>query len=513
MVARITPAVVEELRTIMGGQEAGRAQELVSEFVVRHHLTHEDVDKLLAAHGRSKRKDQRAVRSEALVIPEHPSATDDAAEFDSIQPDDAAELDAADDGLSWMCGDDPEPTPERPADDVVGSAADDLLGDLARSGELTLADVATLTTKRQFSAEQHTELLNLLRDTGVELAEPADDHDARTLRQTSGALRDSTGTYLHAIGRYAMIDATREVELWSLITRGTTAQNTLKSESARDLSEDERRQLEAVTEAGKRAHTDLVCANLRLVVSIAKASRYVSSGLDLADLIQFGNIGLMRAAYKFDGSKGFKFSTYATWWIRQAIERGVADTSRTIRVPVHAHDQIRVVRRAASQLTRRFDRDPTSTELADSTGMSPEKVQWALDVMRPPRSLDELLGDEGDLRLSDVLAREEDRDGRTDPASVMINTMFVSDVRRTLQDVLSDREHRILDRRFGLGTGNEETLEQIAEDFAVTRERIRQIQNKALKKLQENERVATLRSYLFDDPESVRADHEVEVPA
>jgi RNA polymerase primary sigma factor len=284
-----------------------------------------------------------------------------------------------------------------------------------------------------------------------------------------------------------------------LISQGLAAWGELHSAAENGLTPTVRRSLQTRAADGRRAHAELVCANLRLVVSIAKARHYEPSGVEFADRIQDGNLGLMRAADKFDGSKGFKFSTYATWWIKQSIERGIGDRGRTIRVPVHVHEQLQKVRRTVSKLAARFDREPTLAEISDVTGMEPGKLQAAMDLMRPLRSLDALLGDEGDLHLSDVLVREEERDGRTDPAEIIIHAMFLRDLTKILTMVLPERALRVVERRFGLATGDEETFEDIGADYGVTRERIRQIQVKSLKTLRESGQAAELRSYLVDD--------------
>jgi RNA polymerase primary sigma factor len=254
--------------------------------------------------------------------------------------------------------------------------------------------------------------------------------------------------------------------------------------------------------AGQKAHAELVCANLRLVVSIAKSKRYERSGVEFADRIQDGNLGLMRAADKFDGSKGFKFSTYATWWIRQSIERGIGDRGRLIRLPQYLHIVVQRVWRAETELTRRFGREPTLSELAEATGMDPGRIQWALDVSRPTVSLDAFVGEDGDVRLSDLLARTEDRDGRADPAEITMHTLLREDIARVLNTLLPERSVRVMERRYGLGTCVEETLEAIADDYRVTRERIRQIQSNALNLLRGRNLASTLRAYLVDESDA-----------
>jgi RNA polymerase sigma factor (sigma-70 family) len=236
-----------------------------------------------------------------------------------------------------------------------------------------------------------------------------------------------------------------------------------------------------------------------LVVSIAKARRYESCGVEFSDRIQDGNLGLMRAAHKFDGSKGFKFSTYATWWIRQSIERGIGDRGSMVRIPIHFHERVQKVRKAVSKLSMQLDRRPSLAEIAEATGMEPGHVQAVLDLTPSVVSLDCLLGDEGDLRLSDVLVAEDERDGRADPAEIVAHAMMREDLTRTLAAVLSTRALRIVERRFGVGTGDEQTLDEIGAAFGVTRERIRQIQNKSLDMLRQDARVAPLRAYVIDD--------------
>jgi RNA polymerase primary sigma factor len=432
------------------------------------------------------------------------------APVESYDPAEEDGTDAAGDGLARMVGEGPEPLSPRATDDIVGQALDDLLGDWSRTGgKLTRAEVALLATKRRLSPAQHDRLLDLLEAAGVDLADPTDLRPRRAALEGYELQEDSVGQYLRVISRYPLIDGPREVELWSLITQGQAAQAEL--DAADDgLALTVRRRLQTRAEAGIRAHAGLVCANLRLVVSIAKARHYESSGVEFADRIQDGNLGLMRAADKFDGSKGFKFSTYATWWIKQAIERGIGNRGRMIRIPVHLHEHVQKVRKTVSKLTARLDREPTLAEISDATGMEPGRVQFALDLMWPIRSLDTLLGDDGDLQLSDVLVREEERDGRADPAEIVSHAMFRRDVTRTLRELLPERAARIVERRFGIGTGDEETLDDIGADYSVSRERVRQIQDKALAKLRESTHAEELRSYLVNDSKAGRFSGSVE---
>ncbi|GFJ89978.1 sigma-70 family RNA polymerase sigma factor [Phytohabitans rumicis] len=416
-----------------------------------------------------------------------------------------------DDYLGWMFGQEPDSPAMRPAADVVGRALDDLLGDWSRTGGLlTHAEVSLLATKRKLTSDQYRELLNLLEQAGVDLPDLTNPRALKATMKGYEFQGDSIGHYLREINRYPLIDAAREVELWSLITRGAAAEQELDAMGLDESTAGVRRSLLTSVEAGRKAHAELVCANLRLVVSIAKARHYESSGVEFADRIQDGNLGLMHAAGKFDGSKGFKFSTYATWWVKQAIERGIGNRGRLIRIPVHVHEQVQKVRRAISTLTARLDREPTLNEISQLTDMDPGKVQSMVDLMQPARSLDALLGDEGDLHLSDLLVSEEERDGRTDPAEIVIHATFRSDVARVLRAHLPERAARVIERRFGLGTGDEETLDDIGVDYGITRERIRQIQGSSMKKLQMSDQVAALRSYLMDDSKAGGSGDSVE---
>ncbi|MFX0593388.1 sigma-70 family RNA polymerase sigma factor [Melissospora conviva] len=514
---RATGALVNELRTILDRRDDRQTQSLVADFVARHHLTHRDVNALLVA---LTQPDVTAAPATFVAAAEVDGTTNDFPADESVaavlgpigapgtgKPRSTAEsagTSAPDDDLAWMFGEEESETrAPRAANDLVGRALDDSLGDWVRTGgQLTRAEVALLATKRGLTPAQHGELLDLLEHAGVNLTDPTDVRPRQAAPKGYEFHGDSVSQYLRAIGRYPLIGAAREVELWSLISDGVTAQEELDGAGDGRMTRTARRSLQARAVAGRRAHAELVCANLRLVVSIAKAGHYEFSGVEFADRIQDGNLGLMRAADKFDGSKGFKFSTYATWWIRQSIERGIGDRGRLIRVPIHAHDQLKKVRTAISKLTGRLDREPTLAEISDMAGMDPGKVQWALDLMQPVRSLDTLLGEEGDLRLSDVLPRKEERDGRTDPAEIVLQARFHADMARTLRTVLPERAVHIVERRFGLGTGDEETLEDIAVDYGVTRERIRQIQNTSLARLRESEETVWLWSYLGDKREA-----------
>jgi RNA polymerase primary sigma factor len=485
--------LVDELRAIRESHDGHLSRSFVVEFAARHRLTHRDVDALVVALSQvnSASSDSGSASTEKAALSE--------VDKDPIAPGD---------DLAWMFGEEPETSPLRTAGDVVGKALDDLLGDWSRRGEqLGQVDVALLVGTRGLNAAQHGELLDLLDDAGVELApDPAGPRPRRAAVQGYEFQEKAVSQYLRAIGRYPLIDGPREIELWSLISQGVAAQGELDKIKGDEPSSDVRRRLCAQVEVGRRARAELVCANLRLVVSIAKAKHYESCGVEFIDRIQDGNLGLMRAADKFDGAKGFKFSTYATWWIRQSIERGIGDRGRAVRIPIHVYERSRKVRRAVHHLTARLDREPSLAEIADATGMERGEVQAIFDLTRPVDSLDRLLGDEGDLHLSDVLVSEADRDGRVDPVEIVAHMMMREDLMRALDAVLPAKAVQVLARRYGIGTGDEETLDEIGVSLGVTRERIRQIQNESLDTLRKNDYIASLRAYVTDETNDGQAD-------
>ncbi|MEU5692762.1 sigma-70 family RNA polymerase sigma factor [Actinosynnema sp. NPDC020468] len=301
-----------------------------------------------------------------------------------------------------------------------------------------------------------------------------------------GPAADLVRVYLNGIGKTALLTAAQEVELAKRIEAGVFAQHML--ETTPGLSEVRRGELRALIRDGHVAKNHLLEANLRLVVSLAK--RYTGRGMPLLDLIQEGNLGLIRAVEKFDYTKGFKFSTYATWWIRQAITRGMADQGRTIRLPVHLVEQVNKLARIKRDLHQQLGREATTEELARESGLTPEKVADLLDHARDPVSLDMPVGAEEDAPLGDFI---EDSDA-TDAESAVISGLLQDDLRRVLA-TLEPREQAVIRLRYGLEDGQPRTLDQIGKQFGLSRERVRQIEREVMSKLRQGERAAKLRAY------------------
>jgi RNA polymerase nonessential primary-like sigma factor len=302
-----------------------------------------------------------------------------------------------------------------------------------------------------------------------------------------GPAADLVRVYLNGIGRTALLTAAQEVELAKRIEAGVFAQHMLESDSD-DADGASRAELQALVRDGHRAKNHLLEANLRLVVSLAK--RYTGRGMPLLDLIQEGNLGLIRAVEKFDYTKGFKFSTYATWWIRQAITRGMADQGRTIRLPVHLVEQVNKLARIKRDLHQQLGREATHDELAKEVGLTPEKVSDLLDHARDPVSLDMPVGSEEDAPLGDFIEDGE----ATDAESAVISGLLHDDLRRVLA-TLDDREQSVIRLRYGLDDGQPHTLDQIGKRFGLSRERVRQIEREVMSKLRQGERAERLRAY------------------
>ncbi len=297
---------------------------------------------------------------------------------------------------------------------------------------------------------------------------------------------DLVRVYLNGIGRTALLTAADEVELARRIEAGLFAAHLLAT--TKRLSPARKRDLTTVVRQGHAARQHLLEANLRLVVSLAK--RYTGRGMPLLDLIQEGNLGLIRAMEKFDYAKGFKFSTYATWWIRQAITRGMADQSRTIRLPVHLVEQVNKLARIKRELHQQMGREATDEELAMESGIPEHKIADLLDHSRDPVSLDMPVGSDEEAPLGDFI---EDADA-TDAESAVISGFLHSDMRSVLS-TLDEREQQVIRLRFGLDDGQPRTLDQIGKIFGLSRERVRQIEREVMAKLRVGDRAERLRSY------------------
>jgi RNA polymerase primary sigma factor len=369
-------------------------------------------------------------------------------------------------------------------------------------GFLTTEDILDALAPLDPTAEQIDTIYQLLQDENVEVVEMVDELDAeefareaRSARDEELALKaptnDPVRMYLKEIGKVPLLTAEQEVILAKAIEEGEAATAELDKtvSGPRKLPTIRLRELQRVERQGQLAKKKLIEANLRLVVSIAK--RYVGRGMLFLDLIQEGNLGLIRAVEKFDYTKGYKFSTYATWWIRQAITRAIADQARTIRIPVHMVETINKLIRIQRQLLQDLGREPTPEEIGREMEFSPEKVREILKVSQEPVSLETPIGEEADSHLGDFI---EDSDAvvPVDAASFILLQEQLDSVLHTL----SDRETKVVQLRFGLTDGHPRTLEEVGREFGVTRERIRQIESKTLSKLRHPSRSQKLRDYL-----------------
>ncbi|MFE7721570.1 RNA polymerase sigma factor [Nocardia rhizosphaerihabitans] len=323
-----------------------------------------------------------------------------------------------------------------------------------------------------------------------------DEEESEALRQARKdaeltASADSVRAYLKQIGKVALLNAEEEVELAKRIEAGLFAAEKMRefAEAGEKLSVTTRRDFNWIVRDGNRAKNHLLEANLRLVVSLAK--RYTGRGMAFLDLIQEGNLGLIRAVEKFDYTKGYKFSTYATWWIRQAITRAMADQARTIRIPVHMVEVINKLGRIQRELLQDLGREPTPEELAKEMDITPEKVLEIQQYAREPISLDQTIGDEGDSQLGDFI-----EDSEAVVAVDAVSFTLLQDQLQSVLETLSEREAGVVRLRFGLTDGQPRTLDEIGQVYGVTRERIRQIESKTMSKLRHPSRSQVLRDYL-----------------
>ena len=354
--------------------------------------------------------------------------------------------------------------------------------DLTERGAKALIDSINATPIKEFK-DAHKIVEETMRNIKVEMSQLPPEQTVLT----AGATADPVKDYLKQIGRVALLNAELEVELATRVEAGLFAEEKLATE--KKLDKKLKRELEWIAEDGRRAKNHLLEANLRLVVSLAK--RYTGRGMLFLDLIQEGNLGLIRAVEKFDYTKGYKFSTYATWWIRQAITRAMADQARTIRIPVHMVEVINKLARVQRQMLQDLGREPTPEELAKELDMTPEKVVEVQKYGREPISLHTPLGEEGDSEFGDLI---EDSEAIV-PADAVGFTLLQEELHKVM-DTLSEREAGVVAMRFGLTDGQPKTLDEIGKVYGVTRERIRQIESKTMSKLRHPSRSQVLRDYL-----------------
>ena len=396
-----------------------------------------------------------------------------------------------------------------------------------RNGKLTTKEINDAIEESGFDMEQIDKLYETMESHGVEIVDEPD-NEAFTLTEDSVdefesslsaegvAIDDPVKVYLKEIGRVPLLSSDEEIQLALDILAGSQAEERKKEafpaiwkiEKNIKLTESQRRiqvteeklnlneeqlaelsELDAVLRKGEKAKQRLSEANLRLVVSIAK--RYVGRGMQFLDLIQEGNLGLIKAVEKFDHTKGFKFSTYATWWIRQAITRAIADQARTIRIPVHMVETINKVKKVSSQLLHQNGHDPTADEISQALDIPVEKVREIMRVAQEPVSLETPIGEEEDSHLGDFIPDED----APVPAEAASHTLLKEQLSSVLS-TLTPREEKVLRLRFGLEDGRPRTLEEVGHEFEVTRERIRQIEAKALRKLRHPSRSKKLKDFL-----------------
>lgn len=404
-------------------------------------------------------------------------------------------------------------TPQENHDmDAQRQAVRDLLEMGKKKGKLTLKEMADALADVNLESEQLDKLYETLESMGIEIEgaelatlalvnEEDEDFEKEKVEEVAEeeladpsamaetfAIDDPVRMYLKEIGKVDLLSPEEEVALAEQMIRGTDALQSLE-ENADTLSEEEKHALRRVVSAGERAKKRLAEANLRLVVSIAK--RYVGRGMLFLDLIQEGNLGLIKAVEKFDSTKGFKFSTYATWWIRQAITRAIADQARTIRIPVHMVETINKVIRVSRQLLQELGHDPVPEEIAQEMGMPVDRVRDILKIAQEPVSLETPIGEEEDSHLGDFIP-DDDAPEPAEAASFMLLKEQLVEVLQTL----TPREEKVLRLRFGIEDGRTRTLEEVGKEFNVTRERIRQIEAKALRKLRHPSRSKKLKDFL-----------------
>ena len=404
----------------------------------------------------------------------------DAQAHEALDTDEAISLLDADDAEVIESDDDGEEI-------IVPLSEEGEDGDIEVDLEAFAAERPTLITSADIDIK---ELESMIRETSKTPAKSAKQRRRRD-RSSGGLTADSVRMYLKEIGKVPLLNAAQEVDLAKKIEIGLEATDRLEEldETGKELSRQEMRKLVRQEQIGMEAKAALIEANLRLVVSIAK--KYIGRGMSFLDLIQEGNLGLIRAVEKFDYTKGFKFSTYATWWIRQAITRAIADQARTIRIPVHMVETINKLVRVQRALVQELGEDPSPEQIGERMGLDGDRIREILKISQEPVSLETPIGEEEDSQLGDFL-EDELIQGPADAANF---TMLQEQLNWVLGE-LSERERKVIELRFGLLDGHARTLEEVGREFGVTRERIRQIESKTLNKLRHPSNSTKLRDFL-----------------
>ncbi len=378
------------------------------------------------------------------------------------------------------------------------SVIDQLVAEAKQRGYVTPDEILSAFPEAGTDLARLEELYAIFAEENIEVRETAPDDgdgggatvnitDVGKVFDLSGIDSDDTiSLYLKEISGIPLLTAEEEVELARRVERGRMARRRLDRDG---YSEEERERLERQWREGEAARKHLIQANSRLVISLAK--KYMGQGVPFLDLIQEGNLGLMKAVEKFDYRRGYKFSTYATWWIRQAITRAIADQGRTIRVPVHMSDRIRRLYHISRRLEQELGREPTPEEIAQEMKLPPKKVGWMLKIAQRPLSLEKPVGEEKDSELGDFIEDQE----RPTPPELASRRLLREEIEEML-NALTPREARVLQLRFGLVDGRSHTLKEVGEKFGVTRERIRQIESEALRRLRNPNRSKRLRDFL-----------------
>lgn len=397
-------------------------------------------------------------------------------------------------------------TDQKPQTVLAGTLMPEQLALLSRGrvdGWVTMDQVVIATPNAEENLDNLDDLMTALGKAGIAVLEsPPTDERKLPPKKKSPAPRmdeealmvaadmdDGVGVYFKEVGYIPLLTREEEVMLAKRMEGGILAQKQLQGDENGDLTQVERQQNEKLVQDGQEAFDHLVTANSRLVISIAK--KYVGRGLSFLDLIQEGNVGLLRATRKFDYTRGHKFSTYATWWIRQAVTRAIADHGRTIRVPVHIGDQLNRLMRLARDLTQKFNRQPSTEELARYSSQPVQRIEQMLGYARIPASLDKPVGEDGDSSLGDFI-EDEDSEPPTDRVSqVLLRERLLDSI-----ETLPPREQRILRLRYGFQDGQMYTLAQIGQRLGITRERVRQLEAQALGRLRRPENMDDLRDYL-----------------